>query len=131
MIPEMVAIVAARNVPFFEEFAFAESGVALDLTGCTAALQVRLYGNAGGSALIDLANVTADATQGVWIRDPAGGVVKVWIGEAALNGLPAPQLPDQAGEPWSGVYDLVITWPDGVQETLMEGIITVKPGVTR
>jgi hypothetical protein len=128
MIPETVTLTGRRNVPFVEEYQFTDdSGAAIDFTGCTGAMQIRLYGNAPGAALASLANVSSDV-EGVWINDPTNGVIQVKINEATLNGLPTAATPGAADV---FAYDLVLTWPDALEECLIEGRFVLKPGVTR
>lgn len=128
MIPETVALTARRNTPFAEEYEFTdETGAAFDFTGCTGAMQVRLYGNAPGAALVNLANVGSDI-EGVWVRDPANGIISVRIDENTLIALPEASTPGAADV---FAYDLIITWSDGLEECLMEGQFILNPGVTR
>lgn len=127
MIPETVTLTARRNVPFAEQYDFAdETEAPIDFTGCTATMQVRLYGNAPGDPLIDLHSVGADV-EGVNVNDPATGSVTVRIDQTTLAAMPTGNTPN-AADIFS--YDLIITWPDGFSEAFMEGRFILKPGVT-
>ena len=128
MIPETVTLTGRRNTPFVEEYVFAdETGTPISFSLCSAFMQIRLFGNAPGDPLANLANVSSDI-EGVWIRDPANGTIAVRIEEATLNALPTNVAPGAAD---AFAYDLIIQWPDGLQECLMEGRFILKPGVTR
>lgn len=130
MIPAIVPITAWRNARYVEEFTFSDDGVAIDLTGYAAGMQVRLYGGTPGSALIDLPNVASDI-EGAWIIEPAEGIVAVRIEAATLQGVwDSLGGPEQGGDPIVLVYDLVLTAPDGAAEVWAEGPFTIKPGVT-
>lgn len=127
MIPETVELIGRRNADFIEEYSFSEDNVPVDLTGCSARMQLRLYGNAPGSPLIDLATVSTDV-QGVKFVDRVNGLIQVKINQANLAGLPARVSTDSRS---SFAYDLRITWPDGVEDVFMEGAFVLKAGVTR
>ena len=136
MIPANVPLAAWRNARHVEDFTFtapAEGGgdAAYDLTGWSAAMQVRLYGAAPDDPVISLANVTSDS-EGVWIVEPAEGLVRIRIDEttlaAAWNALGGGV---EAGDPIRGLrYDLVLTPPAGGDEVWIEGEFTLYPGVT-
>jgi len=128
MIPETVTLTGRRNAPFVEEYEFAdEGGQPLDFTDCSVAMQLRLYAGASGSPLISLTDT--DGTDGrAYFNDPTDGVLSVTIAEASLNALPARASTDTRE---SFYYDLLITWPDGLTECLMEGQFILKAGVTR
>lgn len=130
MTPATVPITVWRNARYIEEFPFEIDGEPYDLTSWSAALQVRLYGAAGGSALISLANVTSD-TQGVWIIEPSEGIVRVRVDEATLSTLwTTLGGPAEAGDPITLAYDLVMTPPAGGDEVWMQGDFIIQPGVT-
>lgn len=130
MIPATVPIRAWRNARYVEEFPFTIDDEPYVLTGWSGAMQVRLYGAADGAALINLANVTSD-TQGVWIIEPAEGIVRVRIDEATLTALwTTLGGPAEAGEAITLTYDLVMTPPAGGDEVWMQGPFTIEPGVT-
>ena len=132
--PLTLALWARRNVPYVEVWTLTDgqsgsevAGNPLDLTGWTAALQVRLYGLAAGSALISLATVTTDV-QGLRILDAAAGQLAVRIDETSINNLPA--APRTGGNA-TFAYDLVLTDPTGLEQTYATGDFIVYPGVTR
>lgn len=128
MIPETVTLTARRNATFAEEYDFTdETGAAIDLTGCTATMQVRLYGNAPGSALITLPSVTR-GIEGVWVSDPANGKITVQINESTLAAMPSNGTPGAADV---FAYDLMVTWSDGHTDCFIEGRFILNPGVTR
>lgn len=134
--PATVPITVWRNADYVETWVVADeqgydaNGDAIspqDLTGWTLALQVRLYGLAGGAALISLGTVTT-AIEGIRIIEATGGQIEIRITDATLEALPAA---GKAGADLTLYYDLVLTDPTGVEEVYAEGTFTVKPGVTR
>ena len=86
--------------------------VPVNLTGCTAKLQVR------SKASSTDAKLTLQATEGLDITDAAGGEITIDADVSALK----------EGE---YVYDLVITDSLGVPRTYLAGTFTVQQGVTR
>ena len=120
--PATVPITAWRNVPYAANFLFVDdTGAPIDFTTFSAGgLQVRLYGNAPGEALITL---TDDV--GITLNDD--GTIDLTISETALSDLPAPA---EAGGSLCLPYDLVLT-SGGLAEIWMQGTLTVLPGVTR
>lgn len=126
--PATLDLAVWRNVGMPpEEWEISEAGSALDLTGWTAALQVRLYGLAGGDPLIDLGTVLTDI-EGVRFSDAANGVITVRIDAATLEALPAS---GKAGEPATFRYDLVMTDDEGTEAVFLQGAFKVYPGITR
>lgn len=123
-----------RNGDYVEEFTLAESVAAdgtpqnpIDLTGWSAQLQVRLYGLAGGSALISLTTVTTEV-QGIRIMEPTDGVIRVWITDTTLEALPNT---GKAGAERTFAYDLVLIDPTGIRSVYATGAFIVPPGVSR
>lgn len=134
MTPANVPLTVWRNADYAETWVIAESfdnaGDAVnpvDLSGYTLALQVRMYGLAGGDALISLTTVTT-ATEGVRIVEATAGQVEIRITDATLETLPEPGKP---GSSVSYVYDLVLTDPTGLRQVYAEGAFIIQPGVTR
>lgn len=133
MTPANVPIEVWRNADYAETWVIAESFDAagnavnpVDLTGYTLALQVRLYGLAGGSALISLTTVTA-AVQGIRIIEATGGQIEIRITDTTLEALPA----GKAGAAVTFSYDLIVTDPTGLEQPYAYGDFIVQPGVTR
>lgn len=98
-----------------------------DLTGWTAVLQVRLYGMAGGAALISLGVVTTPV-DGIRFIEPSAGQLEIRITDATLEPLP---VSGKAGQPVTFKYDLLLTDPTGFEQTYAEGDFIVYPGVAR
>lgn len=118
-------IVARRNTPFARVFPFTdtETDEPVDFTGATVAMQVRQYGAQPGDALIDLAEVGAELTEGLLVEE---GQITVFIDRGSLADLPG-------GKPGASVifeYDLKVRLAGRVEEVWAEGSFTVKPGVT-
>jgi len=134
MTPVNVPITVWRNGDYAETWIVAESfdtsGNAVnvqDLTGWTAALQVRLYGLAGGSALVALGVVTT-AVDGVRFIEPTAGQMEIRISDATLEPLP---VAGKAGASVTFKYDLMLTDPTGFEQPYAYGDFIVQPGVTR
>lgn len=132
--PATVNLTVWRNADYAETWIVAESfdaaGVAigpLNLTGYTAAMQVRQYGLAGGPALISLATVTT-AIEGIRLIEPTAGQMEIRITDATLETLP---VSGKAGEPVTFKYDLLLTDPTGLEQSYAYGDFIVQPGVTR
>lgn len=133
MTPANVPITVWRNADYAETWVIAESFDAdgnavnpVDLTGYTFAMQVRLYGLAGGSALISLATVTT-SVQGIRIVDAEAGQIEIRVTDATLETLPA----GKAGAAVTFAYDLLLTDPSGFEQAYAYGDFIVQPGVTR
>lgn len=130
--PAKEPLTALRNARFVEEWNFAgDDGLPFDFTGYTAGeMHVRLYGAQAGLPQIDLDNVTSDV-EGVWIREPSDGIVRVRIDQTTLATAYAALLGDnELGSAVSLVYDLRLTGPDGAEEVWLEGAFIIEPGVT-
>lgn len=93
-----------------------DNATPVDLTGVSARLQLRVGADVADPPLVDLTT----ANGGIVIT-AAQGKVRVIIAAALTAALPST----------GGVYDLVITWPDGSVQRLMEGSFSVSPRVTR
>lgn len=132
--PAAVNLTARRNADYAETWVVAESFDALgnavgpvNLTGYSAAMQVRLYGLAGGDPLIDLDTVTT-AIEGIRFIEPLAGQFEVRIDAASIDDLPAAA---KAGGTATFSYDIILTDPDGLAHAYAAGDFTVYPGVTR
>lgn len=133
--PATVPLTAWRNADYAETFIVAESFDAagnavnpLDLTGYGVELQVRLYGLAGGSALITASDPVSGSEDRAVVLEADGGQIEVFISTETLEALPAAS---KEGGDAAFAYDLVLTDPDGVTSVYAQGPFTVKPGVTR
>lgn len=83
----------------------------VDLTGYTANMQIRAYPLA--------ATVLYDASNNIVLGGTAG-TVTLTIPAAATAGFTW----------WAGVYDLLLTDPNGIVTRLLNGSVSVCPGVT-
>jgi hypothetical protein len=83
----------------------------VDLTGYTAALQIRAYPLSSTILYDATPNIVLGTTDGtITLTIPASSTaIFTW---------------------WQGVYDLILTDSSGVATRLLEGSVTVKPGVT-
>lgn len=133
MDPDNLRLTGRRNTPFPPDtYAFADLGVAINLTGKTAAMDVRAVAGAG-SALISL-DMAADATSnGIWFTNTVGGIIRIQISQAVMqsawDAAKAAGLM-KAGEAAPLLYDLLIYSADGVQEAWLEGDFIIEAGVT-
>lgn len=131
MTPIQETLVAWRNARFAEEWPFKkEDDTPIDLTGYRGAMHVRDFAGAPGAPRIAADTVLSDV-QGVWIREPAAGIVQVRIDEAAL----AAAYDAVAGDGIAGTarhfeYDLRLTAADGTQEVWLAGEFIIQAGVT-
>lgn len=87
----------------------------VDLTGCTALAQVR---------------TTLEASTPLFSFDTANGSILLG-GSAGTAELVMTDEQTSAATWKNGVYDLVITFPDGHKRRLMYGSVSISPGVTR
>jgi hypothetical protein len=87
----------------------------VDLTGCTAALQVRIT-DSEPTPLISLSTTNS--------RIVLGGVA----GTVTINFEPADTLTLTVR---SGVYDLFLYWPSGAVWRLFKGVVSIERSVTR
>jgi hypothetical protein len=83
----------------------------VDLTGWTAAMQIRAYPGAS--------SVLYDASSDITLGGDAG-TISLTIPASATEGFTF----------WSAVYDLLLTDPSGNVTRFIGGSVTVSPGVT-
>jgi hypothetical protein len=83
----------------------------VDLTGYTAALQIRAYPLS--------ATVLYDASSDLVLGSTAGTIT-----------LTIPASATETFTWWNGVYDLLLTDPSGNATRLLQGSVTVSPAVT-
>jgi hypothetical protein len=102
-----------------------DAGDAIDLTGYTAAMQVRQYEGAPDPALIDLADVETEI-EGIQFSDPINGELTVRIDLDTLEGLP--NITQRATVLR---YDLLVYDTDDVPILCLFGNFKVSTGVTR
>lgn len=151
MRPGRLDLEGGRWVPFVHTLTM--RGV--DLTGATFAMQVRLTGDASGSALVDLATVATAAEEGVRLiyggtdtidnhiaagrlsevpDGSAGGdslaltQLGIRINETTMEGLP---FPTERGDDATLAWDMHITPSGALKQVWLEGSFTVKAGVTQ
>lgn len=91
------------------------NGTPIDLTGYTAALQIRRTVDAPDPPLVDLANGSGITLGGV------AGTVDIAVPAADTRDF----------QPGGGVWDLELTSPGGVVTRLLQGRVKVSPEVTR
>lgn len=129
MTPVTLDLVAYRWAPFIET-PFGFEG--FDFSAATIEMQVRLYKDADGAPLIDLAEA-APGTEGVscalvTVDDVTTSLLTVQIDEATVNAMPF------GGEPGSDAplrYDLKITGGGLPKTRWFQGKFTIAAGVTQ
>lgn len=112
--PGIYNIKCPQGATFDKTFSVAFDGVPMDLTGYSAALQVR--------ETFDSANPVVSLTNGTGIT--LGGVlgtIRVVIASTATTAIPAGYYS----------YDLEITSGAGVKDRLLEGKFVVTPEITK
>lgn len=96
-----------------------------DYSDWTARFQVRASEGASGAALLDLTETPTG--NGSYARAITSGF-EVLIKSADLDLLPDAS---PVSEPWEGVFQLVVTDPDGVANDFDSGVFVAKQGVVR
>lgn len=93
-------------------------GTAVDISGCTARMQVRASADAVDPPLLDLTTVN-----GRLVISGTLGLIDVVVAAAdLLYGVMT----------WNrGVYDLELVWPSGIVDKLAYGNVKVVPEITR
>ena len=112
--PGTYDIICPQGATFDRTFTYSVGGSAVNLTGYTAALQVRSASDAG-TALISLSTGGSGLVLG-----GTAGTITATISASATNGVPA----------GSYAYDLELYQGDTVTR-LLQGAFTVTGGVTR
>lgn len=116
---------ARRNTPFHHVFAVrGTDGLPLDLTGHTAAMQVRLYGMQPGEPLIEAAAVSTTQTHGLTL---SGSSVTAYLDPIPLLFMPESGI---AGRDDRFSYDLILTAPGGHFWVERWGPFDLASGVT-
>ncbi|MFG6197722.1 hypothetical protein [Nonomuraea sp. JJY05] len=110
-----LALLIEQGATFEHELALSDGSGIVVLTGYSARMDIRPC--TGSATLLHHLDTTAGG--GIVIDGPAG-VVQLRIPAAATRTFG-----------WDrAVYDLLLTSPDGDETRLLEGPVTVKPGVT-
>lgn len=129
IIPLVLPLVAQRWTPFVDTSTFK----GLDLTGATMAMQVRLYRDAPGSAILSLTNAISSA-EGLSISVATiDGIVwstlQIRINETTLEAILLNQ--GKAGSDVALVYDLHLTGGGLPKSRVFEGPFTIRAGATQ
>ena len=95
-----------------------------DFTGYTGELQIRLTEGAASALL----TVTEVATANGSVITFDGSNITLLIKAADLATLPNATVTD---DPWEGVYQWVLTDPDGLTTQLVDGALVAEKGVIR
>lgn len=130
--PARCDLVANRWVPF--DYTLVLYGA--DLTGASFQAQFRLYPDATGAPLIDLANA-APAAQGLSVSVAtvdtiATSKIRICIDEVSLEQLlPFPSNGLEPGTSLDLAWDMLISRADLRKARWFEGTVTLRPGVTQ
>lgn len=114
-------------------FAYPIDFEGLDFTGATMAMQVRLYRDAPGSALISLINAASNA-EGLSVSVASIEGVPVSTVQIRINETTAEALLLNAGKPGDDialVYDLHITGGGFPKTRWLEGSLIIRAGATQ
>lgn len=149
--PALLHMAGDRWVPFIRDLPIVNA----DLTGADFALQIRLYPDAPGAALVDLATVTSASAQGVRLVSATSATVAehiaaerlsevppgysssatvtvsllgIRINETTMEGLPPAVEP---GQDTVLSWDLIITPAGGAKDKYAGGLFLVRAGVTQ
>lgn len=108
-----------QNAGFDETYFWTADGVAVDLTGCTARMQLRRTFDSPDPALLTISTTPNANGSKIVLGGVAGSVELVIspIDTALLSG--------------TGVYDVLITYATTAVQRFMAGTFNVTPGVTR
>lgn len=107
-------LVFHQGATFDDTYTWEADAVAIDLTGCTAKMQVRTaYGAAA-------AVVTIDTAGGGIVLGGTAGTIRIVVADDVTLALATGDY----------VYDLHLFWGDGTTEKIMRGAVSVLPGVT-
>lgn len=127
--PGRLGLTAQRWTPFVYQIDFE----GLDFTGATMAMQVRLYRDAPGDPLIDLANAISTAeglsVAVVTVEGQPISTVQIRINETTLEALLLNA--GKAGEDVTLVYDLHITATGFPKARWIEGDFIIRAGATQ
>lgn len=129
--PGKLDLVAQRWTPYVYVIDFP----GLDFTGATMAMDVRLYRDAPGAALVALGNAASNA-QGLSVSvatedDVTTSSVQIRINETTLEALLLNSTPAAHGKDVGLVYDLHITGGGFIKTRWIEGSFTVRAGATQ
>ena len=101
-----------------------DDGVALNLTGYTARMEVRANVGNTGAPLIDLPGAAGTLT-----LSGVTGIITIVLPAATTKALVAPNM-TPGFQPY-GVWSLELTDGSGVVTRLLEGAVTLSPEITR
>jgi hypothetical protein len=111
------AITIKQGATWRFTFRLRDNGVARDLSGWTARMQVRER----HSAQAPLLSLTSGAGGGMTI-EPSLGRVSIVVSASQTESLPAPL---------AAVYDIEVESPAGEVDRVLEGVARITPEVTR
>jgi hypothetical protein len=118
-------ITIEQGASFNETLTYTDpTGALINLTGCTAHMQVRAAFGAS-PALVDLTT----GNGGIVLGGPAG-TIQVIMTSTQTAGISIAGLGGTPGQK-QAVHDFFLTWPDGHIDRLWEGIAYVNPPVTQ
>jgi hypothetical protein len=126
--PARLTLSAARNVVWHPAIELTYQGAELPVAGARVDLQVRLYPGQPGPPQLDCPDVAfGDADLGNGNR--ALHLYPVAT-KAALAAMPTGLNKPEIGEADAYVFDILLTYADGLQDRLAAGDFLLEPGVT-
>lgn len=120
--PQATDLSVQWNEDYYREWALVDptSGLPIDLTGCSVAMQVRANAGLTSAALLTATCAVIDAPNGVWSES---------IPKAALQAAVTANASPQATVTWA--YDVRITDDAGTTRIWRVGQFIIQPGVTQ
>lgn len=115
---EPFKIIAYANRDYEQEYIYTSDGAAVDMTGWTFEMQIRVQPGQTGTPL---------TTAFISLIEPAAGRIVASIGAATLNAI-------RGADPFAPrilFFDLLATPADGHTHAILDGQFHLYPGVTR
>jgi hypothetical protein len=130
IVPAKVDLEAWKNAVLRSRLTIQLNGEAMDLSGCSARMQVRESVMATDiKASASTTEPNADGSR-ITIVSPKAGVLEIFISHADLQDISTPSL--EAGDASASlVWDLIIQKPNGDYFVYCRGSFKVWQGVTR
>lgn len=122
-------LIAARNVDFAPTIELEYSGDPLPLEGAIISMEVRQYAGQPGIHLAQDASVAFEDDAGATVDDPRILQLSPRIEDSVLSGFPTGLNQPEVGEADRFSYEIIVTYADGDQDSLMSGAFILEPGV--
>lgn len=123
-----LTLTAARNVGWSPSIALDYPGDPLPLEGATIKMQIRLYPGQPDAPVLEAAGIPF--TDGPLAPGQRRLMLTPTLSKAQLASAPSGLNKPEIGEADRFSFDIVITYPDGVQDRIAAGNFLLEPGVT-